>query len=170
MTPSENLERLKAVLERKSAGKIPSNGLRRTTRLSPRSADKAKREKKHAEEFGDQSRMCRQAPCCVPGCRAMPPQDPHHIESRNAAGKDCSTVPLCKTRVGLGREGHHAELHRIGQKSFQAKHQLLLEVVARAFSEAVRDHACSDWALQDPKTGEVSCAVCLKPCDAPVGP
>lgn len=170
MTDSEHplVAKVRGELERRRTPKAKGQGLRRTAKLCPRSKDKAKREAKRAEQFGPQSRMCRMAVCAVPGCRAMPPQDPHHIESRNRAGKDDTTVPLCKTNVARGYEGHHQELHRIGQRSFEAKHRVILEVVAGRLAEAVATHACEDWAVQDIQTGEVSCGVCEKPCDAPV--
>lgn len=67
-------------------------------------------------------------------------------------------------------EAHHEELHRIGQRSFQARHQVDLEVVAGRYSEEVKRHEHTDWSIQDPKTGAVTCGVCGVPCDGPVGP
>jgi len=59
-------------------------------------------------------------PCAVPGCRGK--SDPHHVR----AGTDCGTgikpsdawcVPLCG-----GLAGHHMEGHRIGWRTFEARH------------------------------------------------
>lgn len=47
----------------------------------------------------------------------------HHVVSRGARGSDKGCVPLCAT--------HHAEGHRIGWKTFQARHSVDLKREAR---------------------------------------
>lgn len=46
-----------------------------------------------------------------------------HVRSRGAGGGDEQTVPMCHT--------HHSEAHRIGHKSFEARHKLNLARIAR---------------------------------------
>ena len=159
MTPQENLERVKQLLERKRTPKAKGQGLRRGTRVNP--VNRERKERVNASTFGPCARLARLTPCCVPGCKAMPPGDPCHVRSRGSGGKDwANVVPMCRR--------HHDEQGAMGISSFESRYQIHLEVVAGFIAEAVRDHSCEAWAERT-KAG-TRCAVCLKPCDAPVGP
>ena len=57
-----------------------------------------------------------------------------HVRSRGAGGGDEQTVPLCHT--------HHAEAHRIGHKSFEARHGLNLAQSARMLRDT---YLASPW-------------------------
>ena len=100
--------------------------------------------------FGPQSRMCRLSPCCVPTCTKLPPTEPAHYLSRGAGGKDDATVPLCRS--------HHREQHDSGVLTFQARHNVILEVVAGRMGELVKAHECYEWPELGPQG--FRCAVC----------
>ena len=69
--------------------------------------------------------------CCVPGCQLMPIECAH--VSRASSGgmgmksSDAMTASLCRE--------HHAESHRIGEATFNLKHGINLEALAREFYE-----------------------------------
>lgn len=69
--------------------------------------------------------------CVVTGC-AREPIEVSHIRTAANAGialrpHDSSAVPMCG---GIGPEAHHAEYHRIGHASFEAKYGLNLKATA----------------------------------------
>jgi hypothetical protein len=96
--------------------------LRRLVRVRP--VNPERRARLHAEQFSTHADFIRSLPCAVPGCGCRP-VDPAHVRSRGAGGKACDQVPLC-----AGPVGHHAEQHRLGIDSFQARHNLDLPALA----------------------------------------
>ena len=122
MTPQENLERVKQLLERKRTPKAKGQGLSRTTRVNPVNRQ---RKAKRMACFGPQARLCRTLPCVA--CGRRPPSDPHHVLSRGAGGKDADTCSLCRRC--------HDLLGSIGSKTFEARFGVSLE-------DALRDHEC----------------------------
>lgn len=67
--------------------------------------------------------------CCVPGCQLMPIECAH-VNSAATRGmgmksSDALTISLCRE--------HHAESHRIGDRSFEAKHGINMRALAREF-------------------------------------
>jgi hypothetical protein len=156
VTPQE-LERVKANLERRATPKAKSSGLSRTAKVNP--VNKERREKRNALAFGPCARLARLTPCCVPTCKRLPPGDPAHVRSRGAGGKDwANVVPFCRK--------HHDEQHALGVPAFEDRHQIHLEVIAGFIAEAVRDHDCCSWP-ERAKTG-LRCAVCLKSTKEPL--
>ncbi len=157
MTPQENLERVAAYLKAKSTRKAKGQGLSRTTRVNP--VNRERKEKLNAAAFGPCARLSRLTPCCVPGCKAMPPGEPCHVRSRGAGGKDwANVVPMCRR--------HHSEQGSVGVAEFEDRHKVILEVVAGFIAEAVRDHSCESWPERS-KAG-LRCAVCLKATKEPL--
>ena len=59
-------------------------------------------------------------------------------------------MPLCKA--------HHREQHDSGILTFQARHNLILEVVAGRMGELVKAHECYEWPELGPQG--FRCAVC----------
>lgn len=116
--------------------------------------NRARRKRVHEETFSDQARLCRLLPCAVPGCSQ--PSEPAHVRSRGAGGKDKDVCNLCHK--------HHRLSHDMGIRSFEAKFNLNLEVVAGYREEETRNHRCVDWLR------EGRCAVCLKPASETEGP
>lgn len=116
--------------------------------------NKARRARVNATTFGPQARAARLMPCCICGRR---PCDPAHVLSRGAGGKDSDVVPLCS-----GPRGHHREQHDIGIRSFETKHNIVLEVVAAELARAVRSHECCAWPVlvEDEKGQRYACALC----------
>lgn len=112
--------------------------------------NKARKARLKAEQEGPQARMCRLSPCCVPTCTKLPPTEAAHYVSRGAGGKSSECVPLCAN--------HHREQHDHGIKTFQATHNVILEVVAGRYAEAVKAHECYEWPELGPKG--FRCAVC----------
>lgn len=103
--------------------------------------------------FGPCANMARLLPCCVPSCKRPPPSDPAHVISRGAGGKDhANVVSLCRL--------HHNQAHAIGVETFQARHGLILDVVAGRLAELVAEHACTAWPSVDATKGAGVCAVC----------
>lgn len=150
-----DLNKLKALLARKSAPSPVHKGRTRSTKLSPRNKERAT--KALAEDFGPCARLSRLMPCCVPSCNALPPSDPAHVRSRGAGGKDwANVVPMCRR--------HHRQMHDVGIETFQARHGLALEVVAGRVAELVRDHECAEWP---DKTG-AACGLCGKAIEEPL--
>lgn len=68
--------------------------------------------------------------CVVPGCERLPVEAAHvgSIKGHSLKCDDSETVPLCG-----GMDGHHAEQHRIGIRSFEAKHKIVLADYAAEF-------------------------------------
>lgn len=106
------------------------------------------------ETFSDQARLARLLPCAVPGCSQ--PSEPAHVRSRGAGGKDRDVANLCSK--------HHRLQHSMGIKSFEAKFNLSLEVVAGYLEEMVKVHECTSW-LRDGH-----CGICLKKASEVEGP
>lgn len=81
--------------------------------------------------------------CVVPGCARLPIEAAHvRLGSDGAMGvkpSDYFAVSLCG-----GGDGHHAESHRIGEDSFQAKHGINLLALA------------AEFAAKSPKAREIS--------------
>lgn len=77
----------------------------------------------------------RSRPCVLESlheCRG--PVEVAHVKSRGSGGPDYdNVVPLCME--------HHRELHRIGRKSWEFKHQFRLPPVARLITAAYLKHA-----------------------------
>jgi hypothetical protein len=67
--------------------------------------------------------------CCVPGCQLMPIECAHVSRSWSGGigmkSSDAMTISLCRE--------HHAESHRIGEQSFNAKHGIIMMNLAREF-------------------------------------
>ena len=159
MTPQENLERLRVLLERKLTPKAKGQGLSRSTRVNP--LNRERKEKLNAAAFGPCSRLARLIPCVVKTCRSMPPGDPAHIRSRGAGGGDWNNV------VGMCR-AHHSEQHDCGVPEFERRYSLDLVAEANRLALRVSCHECSERP-ERAKNG-TRCHVCLKASKAPVGP
>lgn len=99
--------------------------------------NKQRRKKLHREHYGTKAAYVRSHPCCV--CARPAPSEPHHIPSRGAGGTSKDLVPLCGTSVAEGREGCHAEFHRLGAETFQARHKVDLVAKAALFEAWYRD-------------------------------
>ena len=129
--------------------RTPLRRKKRMRRFNP------ERTKKRVEEaFSICARMARLLPCCV--CGGPAPSEASHVRSRGANGKDeGNVVPMCSTRVGIGREGCHAKRHRVGQDTFDRDHGMNMEVEGLRVLDAIRAHACANWER------EGVCAVCL---------
>jgi hypothetical protein len=134
----------------------PPGPLQRAVRPAkqPKKINPINRERKNrvdAKTFGPQARAARLLPCCV--C-ARRPCDPAHVVSRGAGGTDSDVVPLCKF--------HHREQHDIGIQSFQARHNIVLEVVAAELAKNLKEHECCAWpVLTETERGMgYSCALC----------
>ena len=67
--------------------------------------------------------------CSVPGCQLMPIEVAH---VRRGAGGGVSMKPSDAYTLSLCRE-HHAEQHRIGEQSFEARHGFRMIDKAREF-------------------------------------
>lgn len=156
MTPQENLERVKQLLERKRTPKAKGQGLARSKRVNP--INRERKAKLSAQNFGPCSRMARLSPCVVKTCKRLPPHEPAHVRSRGAGGQDfANVVSMCTP--------HHREQHDSGIQSFQARYGLDLEAEANAIAVAVANHECDDWP-ELTRQG-LRCAVCLKPIKEP---
>jgi len=77
----------------------------------------------------------REHECCVPGCTNRPIEVAHIRNGSDAAmgrkPSDFYTISLCGNT-----DGHHAEQHRLGEKSFATKYAIDLHALAREFAEA----------------------------------
>jgi hypothetical protein len=93
--------------------------LARSGRLSPRNRTRSTAAR--AQDFGEEAATVRLLPCTVLGCCVSPCQ-PAHVKSRGAGGGRFDIVPLC--------HDHHREQHRVGIKTFAAKHALDLRAEA----------------------------------------
>ncbi len=106
--------------------------LRRYTRL--KAINPERRAKLYAEQFGAEAELIRQLPCVA--CGQDAPSDPHHVQTRGAGGKRDALVPLCPSEPRIGVEGCHQELHRVGRRTFELRHQIDLARVAAV----IRNH------------------------------
>lgn len=79
--------------------------------------------------------------CCVPGCRREPVHA-HHV--RHNAGVGMKPSDLACANVCWF---HHAQIHRIGSKTFEALHGLDLTVIAawNAFHSSLMGIAPKTW-------------------------
>ena len=74
-------------------------------------------------------KLIRTLPCCVDGCRSGTTIHAHHVRSAATSGMGMkpadkgSTIPICGY--------HHQELHRIGNKTFEAAYGLDIALIAR---------------------------------------
>ena len=69
--------------------------------------------------------------CVVPGCQLMPIECMHIRRAANAGmGFKPSDAFTCS-----GCREHHAECHRIGERTFEQKHGINLMALAREFYE-----------------------------------
>lgn len=70
--------------------------------------------------------------CVVPGCQLMPIECMHIRRASNSGtGFKPSDAFTCS-----GCRDHHAECHRIGEKTFERKHGVDLMAMAREFYES----------------------------------
>lgn len=69
------------------------------------------------------------------------PSEPAHAKARGASGTDEELVPLCGPDYRHWREGHHAQQHRIGMRSFERLHSKRLK------GKTLREHAAAFHAL-----------------------
>jgi hypothetical protein len=69
----------------------------------------------------------RSLPCAVPGCRSAPPQHAHHV--RVATGGGTGMKPPDRWATPLCGE-HHAEGHKIGWRTFEARHGVDLRALS----------------------------------------
>jgi len=103
--------------------------------MLPRRIDK----KSHRENAGKRSpghcNFVRSHECCVPGCDRRPIEVAH---VRRGTGGGLGVKPSDKWTISLcgGLEGHHAEQHRIGEASFEAKYKIDMKALAEAFAKA----------------------------------
>lgn len=67
--------------------------------------------------------------CCVPGCQLMPIECAHVSRSSSGGMGMKSSDAMC---LSLCRE-HHAESHRIGEKTFNRKHGIDMMALAHEF-------------------------------------
>lgn len=67
--------------------------------------------------------------CCVPGCQLMPIEAAH---VRRAANGGTGLKPSDAFAISLCRE-HHAQQHRIGEESFEKRHDINMRDLAREF-------------------------------------
>lgn len=96
--------------------------LNRRTRI--KSTNPKRRKKRYDEAFGDKATFVRDCNCLVCGRN---PSHPHHVKSRGAGGTAEHLVPLCHE--------HHRELHAIGARTFQTKHNVDLVREAEHYDE-----------------------------------
>lgn len=98
------------------------------TLLPPRIPKKAKR----ASRWRSQSHcnFVRSHQCCVPGCNQLP-IEVAHVRVGSFAGMsqkphDYFTISLCRD--------HHAEQHRLGEQSFERRHNISMAELAWEFA------------------------------------
>ena len=106
--------------------------LARKARLRPVTADAARRKRRFARQYDSAAYVewIHARPCAVPRCRRGP-CDAAHARSRGAGGTARHVLPLCG-----GPSGHHAEQHRIGVRSFEAKYRIvLLDISERTWKD-----------------------------------
>jgi hypothetical protein len=84
--------------------------------------------------------------CCCPGCTKTPIEF-HHVKTRGAGASDEYGVSLCG-----GPDGHHAEFHRLGIKTFEAKYHLDLYAIAEAFCRSTTDKALREMLRERDKS------------------
>lgn len=74
-------------------------------------------------QFGSEAfrKWVRMQTCVIPGCGGWP-CEAAHVVSRGAGGTARDIVPLC--------HAHHEEQHRVGIQTFQARHNVELDVCA----------------------------------------
>lgn len=57
--------------------------------------------------------------------------EPHHVKSKGAGGSDRQVVPLCRVC--------HTEIHKIGRKTFEGRHNVNLLSNARTLYTQYKD-------------------------------
>ena len=70
--------------------------------------------------------------CSVPGCTGRPIEVAH---VRNGTNGGMGVKPTADWTISLCRD-HHSEQHRIGEESFEARHEIDMKELARAFANA----------------------------------
>ena len=99
-------------------------------------------------EWPRHRRFVRSFGCSVPLCMTHTPIEFAHLRSAANAGSalkphDAFGVSLCGADPARGIEGHHAEYHRIGHRSFQQKYKTDLYAIAAEFVRA-----SPDWEMR----------------------
>ena len=97
-------------------------GLNRGKALPRRSKDRAKRARRFARQFRSAAfvEWIHARACAVPNC-LRGPCEAAHARSRGAGGTADDVLALCG-----GPDGHHAEQHRIGVRSFEKLRGIIL--------------------------------------------
>lgn len=95
--------------------------------------------KEFARAYGSKERVAfvKSEPCaaCLTGDCSGPKENAHTKTGGYGRKSDARFIaPLC--------HGHHQELHRSGQYSFDAKHRISLAYIARLTEAAWQKHAC----------------------------
>jgi hypothetical protein len=140
MTPQENLERVRAELERRETRsrfpKAKGGGFGRSPRNPLPKVNKARKAVRHAACFGKQARFCRLRRCDACGRVPTPtrPSDPHHTLTRGAGGKDDSCVSLCRRC--------HDLLGAIGALTFQKRFNIDFDVLVTYVRDELAKHDC----------------------------
>lgn len=76
---------------------------------------KAKKPKRTGREIDELFlAFIRRQSCAVPLCGKL--AEPHHLKTRGAGGSDLTCIPLCRY--------HHMDVHNIGTKRFNEKHNV----------------------------------------------
>lgn len=123
-------------------------GDRPARRSKPKASNPKRRAKNHARSYGEKRAWVVQQPCAVCGWSAGD-CDPAHTSGDNGTGFKASSkhlAPLCPPRYANMHlkyfpgfpnlvEGCHRESHRIGVKSFEAKHNVSLVALAEKYEQ-----------------------------------
>jgi hypothetical protein len=116
--------------------------LKRKTPLRPINPERSKRETERA--YGPVARRIwvRSLPCTVPGCRSNDIVQAHvSPEGRPSGmarkGDACQIIPLCF--------GHHAELHQIGQDTFNRMYNIDVDLAAMVIDCRWKESASKLW-------------------------
>lgn len=101
--------------------------LKRHTPL--RKVNLERREREWERAYGSQDRVSwvRSLPCAVPGCTNQPSQNAHVNPEGDPSGMGrkgdaCQVIPLCRA--------HHAEYHQDGQRTFNDRHRIDVDLIA----------------------------------------
>lgn len=115
--------------------------LRRTGNLKRSRINPVNRSRKAARKKitdGPQSQLCRESPCCVPGCGWVPygghPTHPHHCPTVANGGTDSDTSPLCPP--------HHDAFHSQcgGRQAFLDRFEVDVVEEARLLDEQLKEN------------------------------
>lgn len=86
--------------------------------------------KQAGKRFPSHCKWVRGHQCCVPGCIDMPIEAAH---VRNGTGGSMSVKPHDKWVISLCRF-HHSEQHRVGERTFEARHGIDMKALAERFA------------------------------------